>query len=136
MYVLEVVCEHARLHDDCHPRVVARIGHFPRPSSQVVGWLEWREMSPPEAGYPASMETYFDVARRHGRSTSAHDVRDLVPAGADGRRMGGQRWRFWCSDCRETVPARHEKLQPILEGLRLADVHSVTLAALAPRVGL
>lgn len=146
-YQLAVICDHRRnAPNTVRPeRIVSTIVDFPKPSDPPTvtrtGWLDWREVEVP--GYPASLQTYFGEAARLGRVPRSIEtdnsgeptvddflaLRELVP-GMD----HGQRWRFWCADCDDTVPARHERMVELLDVFRHAGVPSVTSAALAPRV--
>lgn len=47
-----------------------------------------------------------------------------------GRAMHGQRWRFWCSDCGETLPKVHEKVEPVFIALRRSDTPEISLSQL------
>lgn len=131
-YRLDIVCDHTRNLPDSEmpPRIVTTIVHNPRPADQPgrrhVGWLEWREL---ESDYPAAMQTYYGEAQRLGRRPSEYAPGDLVPG------MGyAQRWRFWCADCDDTLPARHARVMALLEALRQAGLTSITLTALAARL--
>jgi hypothetical protein len=130
-FVLSIICDHSRqgLPEPRPDRVVTRLAYFPRPEGRF-GWLEWRELVlEDDPTYPPALQTYFGEARRLGRSSAEFGSDNLVPGMTE-----GQRWRFWCADCDDTLPARHTKLVTYLDGLRLAGRTSVTLAGLAPRL--
>ncbi len=117
-YVLSVVCDHSRnvMTEPRPNRVVARLLYRPKPDDRTtIGWLEWRELVHEDPGYPPALQTYFGEGRPSGMSD-------------------GQRWRFWCADCDDTLLARHSNIAPLLDGLRHAGIGSVTLAGIAPRV--
>jgi hypothetical protein len=129
-YTLDVVCDHSRngTWAPTPTRVVARICHLPKPPN-TIGFLEWREVIREEdPDYPPAAQTYFGEARRLGIASRSGlgEMRRLL------RMTEGQRWRFWCADCDDTLPARHTRLEPVLDALRQNRVSSVTLSALAP----
>lgn len=131
-FVLSVVCDHTRkpMSPVPVPRVVTRIVYVPRPEDsegrRVFGWLEWREL---DDGHPGALQTYYGEARRLGRIGTGIATNELVPGMTE-----GQRWRFWCSDCHDTLPARHSSVVRVFDGLRRAGVSSVTLTGLGARL--
>lgn len=131
-YSLDVTCDHAgRMMDPAPVRVIARLLH--KAPLKAIGRFEWAEAVLPDAepGDPDVLQTYYGVAAEMGRfgqrkaDGSHYAPGDLVPG------MAGERWRFWCKDCDDTLPLLHSKLEPVLERLRAAGVEMIGLRALA-----
>ncbi len=136
-FILDVTCNHSRqsMPEPIPPeRTVARVIHVP-PIPGARGFIEWREAVKEEApNYPAAVQTYYGEARRLGTiGLRKADGSGLAP-NEYVRGMEGQRWRFWCQDCRDTLPLNHSKLLPLLQKFMEHKVPSVSMAGLAARV--
>lgn len=131
-FTLTVVCDHTRNlgGDDCpDSMVVAVLGHRPKPPGRR-GFIEWLEFD--IQGTTGCLQTYFGEALRiHGGKLPIHTraLNDYVPG-----MTSGVRWRFHCPACDDTVPARGDRVLPLLEALRANGVAKVTMAGLAARL--
>ena len=129
--MLTITCDHTwnGAPTSAPERVVSTLAFFPK-APGVIGSLEWRAVVGAEgAEYPSAAQTYFGEARRLGRSSTEYPANELVPGMTE-----GQRWRFWCSDCRATLLRKHSRVVPIFDTLRLAGVSSLSMAGLARRL--
>lgn len=85
---------------------------------------------PPEPDKPRASQFLDDEDRDSGQDgpwARVEGEADELRVVARGR----QRYRFHCPLCGTTVPAREEKLFPILDGLRTAGLFEVSLSGLA-----
>lgn len=143
-YELRIECDHSRNEpgSSIGPSIVSTIVHVPEPDDGEtrIGWLHWRERAHQDPDRPPALQTLFGEAHRLGRTSEGLSLDEiargnLVPNPRGGPGMTeGQRWRFLCTDCDDTLPARHSRLVPLLEALRNAGQPSVTLAQIAPRL--
>lgn len=128
-YVLEVVCDHAGHHSDAPPRVVARTYYKPN-THGAFGFIEWRETTLPDGTWPEppALQTFWGRVREFGGDWDR--ARESLTDRKTGREMQGQRWRFQCVDCGDTLPAQQTRIVPVFEKLRLHDIPRITLADL------
>lgn len=122
---------------EAHPYVVASFwpGEIMFGEDVDVPWQDWREGGDvDDRTNDAGIET-APATRRTGAllddNAYTRETRDVW-----GNNDGPLRERFAlrCPMCGLSSPARAEKLFPILDQLRRAGVHTITLAALAPRL--
>jgi hypothetical protein len=127
-YVLEVVCDHAGK-ASAPPRVVARTYYVPN-TEGALGFIEWRETTLPDGSWPdpPALQTYWGRVRELGVDWAR--ARASLTDRETGREMQGQRWRFHCPDCGDTLPVQQTRIVPVFETLRNHNILRITLAEL------
>ena len=127
-YVLEVLCDHAHK-ASAPPRVVARTYYVPN-TAGALGFIEWRETTLPDGSWPdpPALQTYWGRVRELGGDWDR--ARASLADRKTGREMQGQRWRFHCPDCGDTLPVQQTRIVPVFETLRNHNIVRITLAEL------
>lgn len=146
-YTLEVCCDHLgppeadwdrrlALHPGANAplRVVSLVYYLPKPPD-TWGFHCWREaQNPQDPAYPEALQTYFGrLIELKADEETMRDPRkrdQLVTNRKTGEVLQGTNWRFWCSDCDDTLPLRQATIEPIFEGLRTMGRSTVTLEEL------
>lgn len=108
-----------RAYEPRSARQKAELANRPRPTTPASGLREKLARKLPRGDKPEPLQI---VERSSTRRRAEDGEWECIP--------GRSRWDLRCEMCGLTVPARDERLQPLLDNLATAGVSEISLAAI------